>query len=70
MALRASLANKAVTDAEIVRPLNQALSGQSGMLIDLSGQGGKVVDATGRHQIESGGLTVVQTGVEGNLVNP
>ena len=67
---RASLANKAVTDAEIVRPLNQALSGQPGMLIDLTGQGGTVVDATGRHQIESGGLTVVQTGVEGNLVHP
>jgi hypothetical protein len=40
------------------------------MLIDLTGQGGTVVDATGRHQIESHGLTVVQTGVEGNLVNP
>ena len=66
---RTALANRAVTAAEAVRPLNQILDTASGLVIDVVAQGAKVLDTTGRHQIETGGVTVITTGVEGNLVN-
>lgn len=65
---RTSLANKALSEAELVRPTNQILTAATGLLIDVSAESGTLVDTTGRHQLESGGLTVVKTGVEGNLV--
>ncbi len=66
---RTSLANKALSEAELVRPTNQLLTAATGLLIDVSAESGTLVDTTGRHQLESGGLTVVKTGVEGNLVS-
>lgn len=66
---RTSLANRALSAAELVRPINQQLNAGSGLLIDISAEGGRVVDTTGRHQIETNGVTTAQAGVEGNLVN-
>ena len=62
-----SLANRVLNAAEMVRPISQTLNAGSGMLIDVVAQGGTIVDTTGRHQIETGGASVITTGVEGNL---
>lgn len=65
---RASLANRALSAAELVRPINQQLNAGTGLLIDLTAEGGRVVDTTGRHQIETNGVATALAGVEGNLV--
>jgi hypothetical protein len=65
-----SLANVAVSAAQAAKPLNQVLDAKSGLLADFRAAGGSIVDTTGRHAVETGGVTQVITGVEGNLVNP
>jgi prepilin-type N-terminal cleavage/methylation domain-containing protein len=64
-----SLASRVLSAAEMVRPISQTLNAGSGLLIDLVAKGSTIVDATRRHQIETGGATVITTGVEGNLVS-
>jgi prepilin-type N-terminal cleavage/methylation domain-containing protein len=63
-----AIARGAVSDADLADPLNQVVDTGSGLLADFQAAGGTVVDATGRHTVESGGMTPTLTGVEGNLV--
>jgi prepilin-type N-terminal cleavage/methylation domain-containing protein len=65
-----AIARGAVADGDLVNPLNQVLDKDSGLLADFRAVGGQVVDTTGRHQVETGGMTPTVTGVEGNLVGP
>ena len=68
----AAMATGAVTDQQAATPLNQLAAAKPNLLIDMrvdSGTGA-VVDTTGRHTMETGGMTVDVTGVEGNLVGP
>jgi hypothetical protein len=66
----ASLANVAVDAAGAGRPLNQVLDTSRGMLVDIRAQGGSLADTTGRHTLQSGGVTAVVTGVDSSLVVP
>lgn len=65
-----AFANIAVSAAQAARPLNQALDKNPALLADFRAQGTSIVDTTGRHTVETGGVTTVTTGVEGNLVTP
>lgn len=66
----ASLANVAVDAAGASKPLNQMLDASKGMIVDIRAQGASVADATGRHTLQTGGVTAVVTGVDSNLVVP
>jgi prepilin-type N-terminal cleavage/methylation domain-containing protein len=65
-----SLANVAVDAAAAGRPLNQVLDVSKGLLIDIRAQGASVADATGRHTLQTSGVTAVVTGVDSSLVVP
>lgn len=65
----ASFANVAIDAAQAATPLNRVLDPASGLLVDFRTVGSSIVDTTGRHTAETGGVTPVITGVEGNLVN-
>lgn len=62
-----SLANVAVGADRVGQPLNQVLAGSPNLLTDLRAQGSAIRDTTGRHQVESGGVTTVMTGVDASL---
>ena len=64
----AAIARGAVGDGDLGKPLNQVVDAGSGLLADFQIVGGQAVDATGRHTVESGGMTPTMTGVEGNLI--
>ena len=63
-----AIARGAVSDGDLANPLDQVLDKNSGLIADFRAVGGQVVDTTGRHQVETGGMTPTVTGVEGNLV--
>jgi hypothetical protein len=63
-----AIARGAVADGDLGKPLNQVVDTGSGLLADFQVTGGRAVDATGRHQVETGGMTPTVTGVEGNLI--
>lgn len=65
-----SLANVAVDAAQAGRPLNQVVNVAKGLLIDIRAQGANVTDTTGRHTLQTGGVTAVVTGVDSSLVVP
>lgn len=64
----AAVAAQGVDADQARRPLNQVLDGNTGLLIDLRAQNGQVVDTTGRHSIETGGVTTHTTDVDSSLV--
>lgn len=64
-----AVAREAVSADELAKPLNQVLDSGSGLLADFQVAGGTVSDMTGRHTVESGGMTPTLTGVDGNLIN-
>jgi type IV pilus assembly protein PilE len=66
----ASLANVAVDATGAARPLNQVLDTSRGLLVDIRAQGGSVADSTGRHTLQTAGVTAVVTGVDSSLVVP
>jgi prepilin-type N-terminal cleavage/methylation domain-containing protein len=66
----ASLANVAVDAAAASKPLNQVLDASRGMIVDVRAQGASVTDTTGRHTLQTGGVTAVVTGVDSSLVVP
>jgi prepilin-type N-terminal cleavage/methylation domain-containing protein len=66
----AAVAATAVGAEQARRPLNQIMDKNSGLLIDVRAQNGQVVDTTGRHNMESGGVTAHTTGVDRSLVQP
>lgn len=66
----ASLANVAVDAAGAAKPLNQVLNASKGMIVDIRAQGTNIADATGRHALQTGGVTAVVTGVDSSLVVP
>jgi prepilin-type N-terminal cleavage/methylation domain-containing protein len=63
-----AFARGAVADGDLSKPLNQVVDPGSGLLADFQVVGGRAVDATGRHTVETGGMTPTMTGVEGNLI--
>lgn len=63
-----AIARGAVSDADLAKPLNQVVDTGSGLLADFQVVGGRAVDATGRHTVETGGMTPTLTGVEVNLI--
>jgi prepilin-type N-terminal cleavage/methylation domain-containing protein len=65
----AAVAARAVDADQVRRPLNQVMDKNSGLLIDVRAQNGQVVDTTGRHSMESGGVTAHTTGVDSSLVS-
>ena len=66
----ASLARVAVDAAGAAKPLNQVLDASKGLIVDIRAQGASVADATGRHTLQTSGVTAVVTGVESSLVVP
>jgi hypothetical protein len=63
-----AVAERALDAEQVRRPLNQALDKNSGLLLDVRAQNGRVTDTTGRHTMESSGVTTHTTGVDGSLV--
>jgi len=64
----AAVANRAVDAEQARRPLGQVLDKESGLLIDIRAQNGQITDTTGRHTVESSGVTTRTTGVDSSLV--
>jgi prepilin-type N-terminal cleavage/methylation domain-containing protein len=65
----AAVAARSVDAEQARRPLNQVMDKNTGLLIDVRAQNGQVVDTTGRHTMESGGVTTHTTGVDSSLVS-
>ena len=65
----AAVADHGVDAEQARRPLNQVMDKNTGLLIDVRAQNGQVVDTTGRHTMESGGVTTHTTGVDSSLVS-
>ena len=66
----AAIANAAVSAEQAKNPLRQVLDKTNGLLADFRAQGGQFVDTTGRHQVESGGVTAHVTAVDAALAKP
>lgn len=64
----ASLANVAVDAAGAAKPLNQVLDASKGLIVDIRAQGTSIADATGRHTLQTSGVSAVVTGVDSSLV--
>lgn len=63
-----AIARVAVDNTDLRKPLNQVVDTGGGLLADFQIAGGTVVDTTGRHTVESGGMTPTIAGVAGNLI--
>jgi len=66
----AAVAERAVDAEQAKRPLSQVLDRGTGLLIDIRAQNGQIADTTGRHTMESSGVTTRTTGVDSSLVKP
>lgn len=66
----AAVAERAVDAEQAKRPLSQVLDRATGLLIDIRAQNGQIADTTGRHTMESSGVSTRTTGVDSALVKP